>query len=470
MNNLNSEKRRIISVLVSICIVFTGLIGYMSYFQVFSSEKIKSNSYNKRLWINEESILRGSVLDRNGRILVYSEKHDDVMKRYYKYGRLYSHIIGYSYREYGKAGLELSFNNQLLNINENSAIDELINIVAPTTIGNNLELTIDHGTQEKARTLLKGKKGAIVAMNPKTGEIYAMVSLPDFDASNLRDDWSTISEDSNSPLLNRATQGLYTPGSIFKIISTSAILNSADIDKEYDCEGTANIDGYIFKDYQSKAHGHLDLKEALAKSCNTYFTTKSINVGDDALGIAAKAFMFNSKIPFDLPVNISSYPTNNLGETDLAASAIGQGKVVATPLNMALVASSIANNGEMVKPILVKNLLSSNGKILKTYNTDTLSRSTSSLNAEEIKEMMIEVVKSGTGTNASIKNIQVAGKTGTAENPSGNSHAWFIGFAPASDPKIAIAVVLEEEGSTGGSSAAPIARDLIIYALNNIKF
>ncbi len=467
---MKSEIRRIISVLIVIGISFIGLIGYMSYFQVFEAESVRMNSYNKRLWINEENILRGSIIDRNGNVLAYSEKQDDQMRRIYKYGSLYSHIIGYSYREYGKAGLELVYNNQLLNINENSAIDEIINIVAPNTIGNNLELTIDHGTQEKARALLKGKKGALVAMNPANGEIYAMVSVPDFNVKNLKDDWGTISEDTNSPLLNRATQGLYAPGSSFKVISSAAILNSLDLEKSYTCTGTATIDGYEFKDYQDGGHGDLDLSQALIESCNTYFTTKSIDVGDDLLRSTAEAFMFNKSIPFDMPVKTSSYPTDKLGDTSLAASAIGQGKVLTTPLNMAMVASGVANNGNIVKPILVKQILSPNGKVIKLSRPEIISQAVDSLKANEIKEMMIGVVREGTGRKASIKNVQVAGKTGTAENASGKSHAWFIGFAPASDPKIAIAVVLEEEGSTGGTSAAPIARDLIIYGLNNIDF
>lgn len=466
---MNSENKRIILVLVALCIVFTGLIGYMSYFQVFKAEAIKTNSYNKRLWINEENILRGSILDRNGNILVYSEKHDNTMRRYYKYGSLYSHIIGYSHREYGKAGLELSFNNQLLNIKDNSALDELINTIAPKTIGNNLELTIDHGTQERARNLLKGKKGSVVLMNPKTGEIYAMVSLPDFNVSTLREDWANISEDTNSPLLNRATQGLYTPGSVFKVITTAAILDT-EINENYTCTGTTVIDGYPFKDYENNAHGNINLKSALIQSCNTYFTEKSLLVGEDKIRETAEGFMFNKSIPFHLPVKSSSYPKENIGDTDLAASAIGQGKVLATPLNMAMVASAIANNGEVVKPILVKNVVSTTGKIIESYNTVTLSKGIDSMRAAEIKEMMVGVVKSGTGKSASIKNVQVAGKTGTAENPSGKSHAWFIGFAPAEDPKLAIAVVLEEVGGTGGGLAAPIARDLIIYGLNNIKF
>lgn len=468
---MNKENIRIISVLVILCLLFIGLIGYMSYFQVFKAEAIKNNSYNKRLWINEESIVRGSIEDRNGKVLVYSEKQDDTIKRYYKYGRLYSHVIGYSYREYGKAGLELAYNNQLLNINENAAINELINIVAPTTIGNNLELTIDHGLQEKTRALLHGKKGAIIVMNPQNGDIYSMVSLPDFDASKLKEEWGDISEDLTSPLLNRAIQGLYAPGSTFKIISSVAALSTNDFVEEYDCVGSTKINGYIFKDYQGKAHGHLDLDHALAYSCNTYFTEKSLTIGKEKLSEVAESFLFNTKIPFDLSVKVSQFPSKeNIDNTGIAAASIGQGKVLATPLNMALVVSGIANNGEVMKPILVKNVVSKDGKVLRTNRPEILSKATDSIIANDLKSMMREVVKIGTGKNASIKNVSVAGKTGTAENASGKSHAWFVGFAPYDDPKLSVVVILEEEGSTGGSSAAPIARDLMIYGLNNIKF
>lgn len=468
---MSKENKRVLMLLVLFLISFIGLIVYISYFQVFLAEGIKNNSYNKRLWINEENVLRGSIVDREGRILVYSEKKDNTNNRFYKYGSLYSHTIGYSYREYGKAGLELEYNNVLLDINENAAINEFKNIVAPSTIGNTLKLTLDHGVQTKAKELLKGRKGAIVAMNPQNGEVYAMVSLPDFDTSNLREVWKDISEDPDSPLLNRATQGLYTPGSVFKIITTVAALETMDLNKEYDCSGTTTIDGYMFKDYQGKAHGHLDVKEALVKSCNTYFTEKSLAIGKTNMQRVSENFLFNNKINFDLPVKTSQSPyKENLGKTDIAAGAIGQGKVLSTPLNMALVASAIANNGEIVKPILVKEIISKDGKVLKTNKTQTLSIATNSLIANEVKDMMVEVVRSGTGTNGSIKNVKVAGKTGTAENPSGNSHAWFVGFAPADNPKIVVAVVLEEEGSSGGKSAAPIARDLIIYSLNNIEF
>lgn len=467
---MDKENKRIIVVLVGFCLLFISLIVYISYFQVFKAEAIKNNSYNKRLWINEESILRGGILDRNGKTLAYSEKKDDAYRRYYSYGRLYSHVIGYSYREYGKAGLELQYNNTLLNINENAAINEIKNIVAPTTEGNSIKLTIDHELQVKARSLLKGKKGSIVAMNPITGEIYAMVSLPDFDVSNLKEDWKEITENPDSPLINRATQGLYAPGSTFKVITTIAALDTAGLDKSYDCVGSTNINGYNFKDYQGKAHGNIDLKQALVKSCNTYFTEKSIQIGKEKIGNVAEKFMINNNIPFDLPVKNSQFPfKENLGKTDIAAAAIGQGKVLVTPLNMALVASGIANGGKIVEPILVKEIISKNDKVLKRNTTEILSQGTDPITANEVKDMMVEVIKSGTGTNARIRNVKVAGKTGTAENPSGKSHAWFIGFAPADEPKVAVAVILEEEGSTGGKSAAPIARDIMLYVINNIN-
>ena len=467
---MEKELKRIIIVLVGICILFVSLIAYLSYFQVFKAEAVKKNSYNKRLWINEEKILRGSIIDRNGKILAYSEKDGETYKRFYNYGNLYSHIIGYSYREYGKVGLELEYNNTLLNISESTPLYELKNMVIPNTEGNTLKLTIDHHLQEYSRELLKGKKGSIVAMNPKTGELYSMVSLPDFNPSSLKDDWNSIMEDGDSPFLNRATSGLYTPGSVFKVISTIAALEMPELDKQYECKGSTKIDGYTLEDYGGTAHGKVNLEEALVKSCNSYFAEKSIGIGKDKIGEVADRFMVNREIPFDLPTKKSSFPyKENLGKTDIAAASIGQGKVLVTPLNMAIIASGIANKGEIAKPILVKEAISPEGTIIKTNSTKVISNGADIFTANEVKNMMVEVVKRGTGTNASIKGVRVAGKTGTAENPSGKSHAWFIGFAPAEDPKIAIAVVLEEDGTTGGKTAAPIARNIMIEALNTIK-
>lgn len=467
---MGKETKRIILVLIGFCLLFIGLIVYISYFQVFKASKIKDNSYNKRLWINENLTLRGSILDRNGKVLAFSEEDGENYNRHYNYGRLYSHIIGYSYREYGKTGLELKYNNILLDISENDAINEMKNIVYSNKKGNDIKLTLDHGLQSKARELLKNKKGSIVALNPITGEVYAMVSIPDFDSSKLREEWKNISEDPTSPLLNRATQWLYPPGSIFKLITAISLVGTPGEDETYDCIGHTTIDGYNFKDYKESGHGEIDLEKALVHSCNTYFADKSILIGKNKMGEIAENFLINKNINFDLPVNISSFPyKDSLGQTDIAASAIGQGKVEVTPLNMALLAAGIANNGDIVRPSLVKETILTSGRIRDNRNIEILSQGTDPITAGKIKEIMIKVVEEGTGKNAGIKNIKVAGKTGTAENQSNKSHAWFIGFAPADNPKVAVAIVLEEEGATGGSAAAPIGRDIMKYVIDNIN-
>ncbi len=466
---MNKENRRTIIVLIGMCTLFISLIVYISYFQIFQAEAIKYNSYNKRLWINEDKTKRGSIMDRNGELLVYSQEEDGVNYRHYNYGRLYSHSIGYSYKELGKAGLELKYNNTLLDISENQAINEFKNIVSDKKLGNDLVLTLDHGLQSLARKSLEGKKGSVIAMNPKTGEIYSMVSAPDFDADNLVRDWKDISEEPNSPLINRGIQATYVPGSIFKIIPAIALLEEGSIDKTYNCTGETTIDGYKISDYNKDGHGEIGLEEALIKSCNTYFAEKSLLIGKDKMGEVGERFLINKNILFDLPVKVSQFPyKENLGKTDIAASAYGQGKLEMTPLNMMLMASAIGNRGDMIRPTLIKRVLTSDGRIRSELEPKLLSQALDPRLADEIKEYMVGVVERGTGKSAGISGVRVAGKTGTAET-SGDSHAWFIGFAPADDPKVAVVVFLEEEGSTGGSAAAPIGGAVMKYAIDNIK-
>lgn len=467
---MNLEKKRILILLVSMCTGFALLIGYLSYFQIFRAEAIRQNSYNKRLWINEDKILRGSITDRDGNILAYSEVSDGTAKRVYRYDRLYSHVIGYSLREYGKSGLERSYNSYLVGANENTAVNELINLINPTGVGNNLRLTIDHSLQAKARELLSGKKGSIVAMDPKSGEILAMVSLPDFNVNTLTQEWSTVSEDTDSPLFNRATQGLYPPGSVFKIATAIGIIRASGQTDSYNCTGTVIIDGKEFSDFDKKGHGEVSLYEAFAKSCNTYFATKALEIGHSQLLKIAVELGFNEKLSIGLESSTSVFPINSKGDTDMAASGIGQGRILATPLNILTLFAGVANDGAMMEPYLVSEVTTPEGKLIKNHEQILVKRIGDINEMTELKEMLREVVKTGTGRNASIRNVTVAGKTGTAENPSGKNHAWFAGFAPFEDPKIAVVVILEEEGSSGGSSAAPIARDIMIHALNNVSF
>lgn len=456
--------------LVFISILFVGIIIYMSYFEIFRAAAVRNNSYNRRLWINEEHVLRGQILDRNNKVLAYSEIEENKQTRHYNYGSLYSHVIGYSFREYGKSGLEASYNNELLNMNEHGSIKKIRQIITnEEDKGNNLILTIDHDIQSQAHKLLRGKKGSIVVMNPTTGEIYSMVSNPDFNPSNLQKEWGEIIEDNDSPLLNRATMGLYPPGSAFKVITLAGALDEMKITDEFNCTGSINVEGYNLRNFNGVSHGTINLEDALAKSCNVTFAQLGLSIGHNNLKDISEGFMLNKSIPFDLKTKTSIFPKDKIDNPELAASAIGQGNILVTPLHMAMVASAIANGGEMVRPILVNQVISSTGRLVSEEETKVLSRTISEEIAEDIKEAMVKAVHSGTGKKARIKNLRVAGKTGTAENSTGKSHAWFIGFAPADNPKVAIAVVLESSGTTGGDSAAPIAKELMESVLKKIK-
>lgn len=464
------ERKKILRVLSVMVLLNITLVLYLSYFQIFQADKIKQNSYNKRLWANEDKVLRGSFYDRNKKILVYSVKdEEEKINRIYKYDHLYSHIIGYSSREYGKAGLEKSYNSYLIDDGKFFDINGVKDLLDKESIGNDVILTIDHDMQLKTRELMLGKKGSIITMNPQTGEIYSMISMPDFNVNTLKDDWPKIIDDTNSPLLNRAIQGLYPPGSTFKIITALSSLQNNIINDDFLCSGSTTINGYTIRDYDSKSHGHVDLNKAFRVSCNTYFAEMAVQLGQSNILQTAEKFNFNKDFDFDLDIKKSSFPTDKMDKTELAASGIGQGKILATPLEMLMVASGIANDGNIVKPHLVSKVLTHDGILVKSNDIEIISNVGSYDKVEQIKNMMVEVVENGTGTQAKIGGISVAGKTGTAENASGNNHAWFVGFAPAKDPKIAVVVLLEEEGSTGGSKAAPIARELIKFGLNNIK-
>ncbi|MBS4534326.1 peptidoglycan glycosyltransferase [Clostridium sp. D2Q-14] len=476
---MNKEQKRIIKVLFLLSILFISLIVYLTYFELFRAEEVKNSSYNKRP-ANDEYVLRGSIYDRNKTLLAYSTKsNDDAQVRNYEYNNLYSHIIGYYDNIYGQSGLEKSYNSAL---SDSNVIDDVKNVffqvldnfkineenipLIKESQGHSLVLTIDHALQQYTKEQLGNRKGSIVVMNPKNGDILSMVNYPDFNPNDLSNNWEKISSDEENPLINRATEGLYTPGSIYKIITTTAALETEGIDTQFNCEGEINIGGFILKD--QSAHGNVNLSEALIKSCNVSFGQIGVQLGQDNLNNISEKFMFNKKIPFDINTKKSIFPKNKMDKAEIGSTSIGQGKLEVTPLNMALMTSAIANNGEMMTPNLVKSVINSNGTIIEESEPKVLSTVTTSEIANNITEMMVDVVNQGTGTQAKINGINVAGKTGTAQN-SGKDHVWFVAFAPAENPQIAISVLLENNGGSGGANAAPIARNIIIKALNNIQ-
>lgn len=470
------ENKKVINILIAMSVLFLSLIAYITYFELFVKEDIIINSYNQRQRETEEGTVRGRILDKNGVVLAESTKTETGWKRTYPYGSLYSHVIGYNSRIYGKSMLEASYNDYLLGVGKGDSIFSFGNWdESGMKYGDDLYLTIDHELQKLAEQGLGDRNGAVVAMNPKTGEILVLASKPAFNPNEdqLSANWQSMVESENHIFLPRATQGLYAPGSTYKTVISAGALENGLGDLVIEDNGTVVIDGKPFSNTGKKAYGEIDMKKALAVSSNVFFSQVGVKLGENKLKELAQKFGLEKAIPFDIPVSKSRFSYDHMKETDMAAVGIGQGKLMITPLHMAMITSCIANNGVMMKPYLVSRIVSHDGREVKVTEPSSLYNVMSPRTAGAIKLMMREVVESGTGKSAAIKGVNVAGKTGSAENEltakhEDKNHTWFIAFAPVENPRIAVAVILEYSGSTGGKLAAPIARDIMKAYLEKV--
>lgn len=448
-------NKRIIRVLICISLLFLVLITYLLWFNMFRAKEISTNSYNKRQWESEQRVIRGSIYSSEQVLLAETEVQGDARIRKYPKKNLYSHIIGYCSQVYGKTQLEMAYDNELVGKgNINLSINEL-------SKGNNLYLTIIDELQEYAYDRLDGRNGAIVAIEPTTGQILAMVSLPDFDPNKIEDNWSSMMEDEKSPFLARATQGLYPPGSTYKIVTAAGVYDNGMTSETFDDNGKFEKGDVTVYNYNKESFGKIDIKEAFEVSSNYVFCTLGYEMGADKVKEEAEKFGINKSFDFDIPISQSQIQYKKMTDLDGALVSIGQGGLVMTPIQVAMMASAVANGGKMMKPYLVEQIKTANDITIGQAKPTVLYDSIGLSCAEYIQDMMIGVVEDGTGKNAQIKGISVAGKTGTAETDSGKDHAWFVGYAPADNPKICVAVVLENDGSSGGSTACPIARDII---------
>lgn len=462
-------NKRLIFVMVFFVFLFMFLTLYLVYFQLFKSKTIADDSHNRRLWLNEDLVKRGTIYDRNGNILAYSQKDESGKQvRIYNYPESSAPVTGYSSTTYGKTGIEKSFNKELLAISDEN-FSQFRKMVVKNDTGNNLHLSLDQIIQNIVYNYLKSYKASCVVMNPSTGEVLAMVSSPSFNPNTLDNDWNNLIQTTDGRLVNRASQGLYRPGSAFKIITSASILDN-DIDQSYNDEGSEVIQGYEIKNYGDQVFGNLELRSAFINSANTYFAKKAVDLGKDRLSKTTEKFAFNLDYEFDLDKNNSVIPYKDLNEADLAMTGFGYGKTQVTPLHMAIVSSAIANNGIMIKPRLVNKITNKEESIVYEAKNETLSKATSEKTANTIRDLMVEVVNSGTGRNAYLDSVQIAGKTGTADKADGNIDAWFVGFAPAYEPKIAFALVVEDSQGTGGEVAAPLVRNIVRDIFNSISF
>lgn len=469
----NDISKNIKKVLVVFLVCFIGLISYITYFQVFKAEEISASPYNRRLQAKRNSILRGTIYDRNMKPLTKSKKVSTLnQERTYVYGEIFANVLGYVSPKYGMTGLERTYDSTLIGA-ETMELSKFFDSITEKTdkVGYSIRTTLDYEIQKKAYELIGDNKGSVVALDPRTGEVIAMVSKPSYNPNKLEEQWKSINSDKDNPLYNRATYGLYPPGSTFKVITAvSALENIQGVaQKNFKDEGVLVFNSReSLKNYNGEVLGNIDFSEAFAESSNVVFGGLGLELGNDKLRETAENFYFNKSLAIDdFSIKKGRFPTLKRNEKgNIAQSAIGQGEVLVSPMQMALVTSTIANNGVMMKPILVKDVLNSKGERIQKTKTSVLGQVTSSENSDILKNLMKKVVEEGTGRNASINGVSVCGKTGTADNESGNKepHSWFVGFAPYENPQIAVAVIVEN-GGVGGGKAAEIAREVMKLGL-----
>ncbi len=461
-------RRNVNRVSVVYFLIYCVLFVYLFRYTFYQSDDIVSSSYNPRVSIVETKNVRGDIYDKDMTALTQtSVDENNNQSRNYPFGKIFAHTVGSVYS--GKTGLELSYHfrlqdpkNELLQMTKSLFFDDNI-------YGDSIITTLDEDLQEVCYNQLKGKKGAIIVSEAKTGKILAMNSYNDFSPNTYGENFDSLSSDEeNTPLINRATQGLYPPASTFKIISSLDIMRNIENYKDYTylCTGSVTINGETITCNDGAVHGEVNLEKAFTVSCNCFFSSLIESMDTQDLIDTAEAFNYNSKFHFDLPTSNSIFPMEKDAETDeIMQTAIGQGNTLATPLQLNMMAQAVANDGVMLKPYMVSEIINSNKKTVSTNKPETISTVMTKDEATEIAELMKGVVSSGTGRSAQPNNTTLAGKTGTAEVTGEKSHGIFVGFAPADDPEIVITVLLENSG--GSKSTLPLVKNIVEYYFNN---
>jgi peptidoglycan glycosyltransferase len=465
-NNKNQNNRELSIVAYIFVGLFVFLMGYFVYYNITQSPNVINSSYNARQDLFAKKVVRGKIISSDGEILAQTNVSDDGTEtREYPYDNMYAHVVGYATK--GKAGLESLMNFNLLRSNAPIVERIIKNFKGVKNTGDNVISTLDSKLQETAYQALGSNNGAIVVMEGDTGKILAMVSKPDYDPNDIDVLWDSLvaaENTENSSLLNRAAQGKYPPGSTFKILTLLEYIreNPNYKDYTYDCNGKIVIEDTTINCYHNTAHGTEDLYKSFAKSCNSSFANIGLQLDISSLSKLCNKFLFNSELPYAMVYNKSSFRLSNSSETyDIMQTMIGQGETLVSPLHMAMIIQTIANDGVMMKPYLVDHTENYDGKIVKQYHASEFGSIISKEEAAIMKDFMQTVVENGTASKLSGQSYTVAGKTGSAEfgNVKGQSHAWFVGFSPVEDSKIVVSIVVEEAGA-GSEYAVPIAKKI----------
>jgi peptidoglycan glycosyltransferase len=443
------------------------LIARQFYVEVIAGPSLAQNPHNPRAALLAP--YRGRIIARDGTVLAQSSSHG----RTYPLGASLAHAVGYASARYGTSGLEAAFDSELsARPTANDPFTQISTLLgrasgAPASPGATIVTTIDPAVQQELYAALSAyPRAAGVALDPRTGEVLALASVPSFDPGAIDKSFATLAANKDSPLLDRALDGLYPPGSTFKIFTASAALDAAVVtmDSSFEDSGSFKVGNFVIHDNEGEATGHQDLTGAFALSSNVDFAQIALQLGPDRWYEEATRWGFGQPIGFTLDASRDHLPAQaELSPGVLAQLGFGQADLLVTPLRMALVGATIASGGAEPRPFLVR-AVRAGGRDETLGGAGTLATPIGADVATEVRQLMVAVVQSGTGTAAALPGVQVAGKTGTATNPAGRSHAWFVAFAPADAPRVAVAIVVENAGY-GGDIAAPIARRVIATAL-----
>ena len=467
-------------VYVLIVLLLALVVGFTTYWSVFAAGDLRDNVANQRPLLEEQRIKRGEIRTVDGDLIAVSEPEGSggrqVFVRSYPEGELFGHPVGYDFVDRGRSGIERSENDVLVG-RDNEFATILEQLEGRTQAGSNLTVTLDGDAQRLATQGLAGRAGSVVAIEPDTGAVRAMVSVPGYDPNQIRDRFGALNDAPGSPLLNRATQGGYPPGSAMKVVTAAAALDSGEFEPDSIVNGNSpkEISGVELNNFGDQSFGDITLTTALTNSVNTAWAEVAEDLGGDTLLEYMDLFGFNAKPPLDYPddqmlasgVYVNNRLIRNGDRIDVGRVAIGQERLRVTPLQMAMVVATVANGGELAQPTFLQEVTDPDGRVTDSLDPQIERRVISTESADELTAMMANVVREGTGTAAALSGIEVAGKTGTAEvNVEQNiNQPWFIGFAPVENPQIAVAVTIERSAGTGGAEAAPIAREVMAALL-----
>ncbi len=464
-------SRQIYFVTGTFVLLFLCMMGYTCYYAATNKQEMINNSYNSRQELLVSQNTRGTIYASDKQILaqtVTDEQGNEV--REYPYANMFAHVVGYASN--GRFGVEASGNYYLIQSNaklSDKVASEVSGIKYP---GDDIITTLDVKLQEVAYQSLGVYKGAVIVTEPSTGKILAMVSKPDFDPNEIEQIWDGLLADKESSvLLNRATQGIYPPGSTFKIITALEYIRENPDSYQnyfYQCSGRYAHGEDVINCYHGTVHGGENFTKSFAKSCNSSFANIGMSLDRNKFNATLSKLLFNKELPVKFAYNKSSVTVSETtSDSDIMQASIGQGMDAITPLHLNMITSAIANDGVLMKPYLVDRVENYNGNVMKQFSPDNYGTLMSQTEAEALTVLMTEVVENGTATKLKGQGYTAAGKTGSAEYNAvkTDSHAWFTGFAPVEDPQICVTIIIEGAGS-GGDFAVPIAKRIFNAYLN----